>query len=86
MPSADMTPDTAVILVFCVSTNKHMQMICDKACKIIGSQSSVAKNLSLLGCDTVMGVLKECSAFSYNGDISKDHPDSHVVTFCSKKV
>jgi hypothetical protein len=37
----------------CVGTNKHVQMICGKACKTVGSQNSVAKDLSLLRCDTV---------------------------------
>lgn len=37
----------------CVSTTEHMHMICGKACKILGSQNSFAKDLSLPGCDTV---------------------------------
>jgi len=74
-----------------VSTAKHVHMICGKACKILGCQNSVAKDLSLPGCDTVGSVaipdvLKECSAFSYNGEISKDHPNSHVATFHRQKV
>jgi hypothetical protein len=37
----------------CVRAIKHMQMICGKACTILGSQNSVAKDSSLLKCDTV---------------------------------
>lgn len=67
---------TAMIQVFCVSTNKHIQIFYGKTCEIWGSQNSVATDLGLLGCDTVWWVVvpdasKECSAFVYNSEIVK---------------
>jgi hypothetical protein len=66
-------------------------MICGKACKILGSQNSVAKDLSLPGCDTVgrvaiPKVFKECCAFSYNGGSPKEIPNSHVTFHRQKSM